>query len=194
MYDFYKILEIPRTASAEEIKRAYRSKAKIVHPDVNNSPKANEVFLVINEAYETLIDEHKRYLHDVKLNYVDATKAEAERKKQYYGSSVKNDTYSNTNNFHYDWESYKKMAKEKTDEDYYNQSPWVYNLFFASGMFVGFIIVIVTIVGTYQKLWSTPFVLITIPGIILIREGWKGIMKKESMLKVFLKKFKSPNK
>ncbi|MBL7884773.1 MAG: DnaJ domain-containing protein [Bacteroidia bacterium] len=120
MYDFYKILEIQRTASVEEIKRAYRAKAKIVHPDVNNSPKANEIFLVINEAYETLIDDNKRYLYDIKLNYIDSTKADAERKKQYYGSSIKNDTYSNTN-LNYDWESYKKMAKEKTDEDYYNQ-------------------------------------------------------------------------
>lgn len=79
MYDFYKILEIPRTATTEEIKRAYRNKAKIVHPNVIMTHE-KQVFLVINEAYETLIDEHKRYLHDVKLNYVDATKAEAEEK------------------------------------------------------------------------------------------------------------------
>jgi len=189
LYDFYKILEIQRTASVEEIKRAYRAKAKIVHPDVNNSPKANEIFLVINEAYETLIDDNKRYLYDIKLNYIDSTKADAERKKQYYGSSIKNDTYSNTN-LNYDWESYKKMAKEKTDEDYYNQSPWIYNLFFASGMFVGFIIIIVTLVGTYQKLWTEPFVLITVPGVILVREGWKGIMKKESMISKLINQFK----
>lgn len=193
MYDFYKILEIPRDASTEDIKRAYRSKAKLVHPDVNNSPKAKEVFQVINEAYETLIDEQKRYLHDIKLNYADATKADADRKKHYYGSSVKNDTYTNTNNFHYDFESYKKAFKEKTDEDYYNQAPWLYNLFFASGMFLGFIIVIVTLVGTYQKLWSAPFVLISIAGFILIREGWKGIMKKRSMFDTVFRFFQKKN-
>ncbi|MBL7884772.1 MAG: hypothetical protein JNL69_11930 [Bacteroidia bacterium] len=57
-------------------------------------------------------------------------------------------------------------------------------------MFVGFIIIIVTLVGTYQKLWTEPFVLITVPGVILVREGWKGIMKKESMISKLINQFK----
>ena len=103
LYDFYKILDIPRSASSEDIKRAYRNKAKLIHPDINNSPKANEVFVVVNEAYETLSDDHKRYLYDIQLNYIDAEKVNAERKKQYYGSSVKNDTFSNSSHFQNEW-------------------------------------------------------------------------------------------
>ena len=53
MYDYYKILDISRDASLEDIKRAYRNKAKLVHPDINNSPKANEVFVVVKEATVT---------------------------------------------------------------------------------------------------------------------------------------------
>ena len=53
-YDYYKILEIPRTATLDDIKKAYRLKAKLVHPDVNNSPKANEVFAIVSEAYDVL--------------------------------------------------------------------------------------------------------------------------------------------
>lgn len=190
-YDYYKILDIPRTASLEDIKKAYRLKAKLVHPDVNNSPKANEVFAVVSEAYDVLCDEQKRYIHDIKLNYIDSEKINAERKRQYYGSSVKNDTFSNPSNFNYDWNSFSQYAyKEKTDDDYYKQSPFLYNLFFASGMFIGFIIIIVSIYGTLKNYWPLPFVLISISGLILVREGWRGMMRKSSMLSGMLKRFR----
>lgn len=192
-YDYYKILEIPRTASLDDIKKAYRLKAKLVHPDVNNSPKANEVFAVVSEAYDVLCDEQKRYMHDIKLNYFDAEKINAERKRQYYGNSSKNDTFSNTanTNFNYDWNSFNQYVyKEKTDEDYYNQSPFLYNLFFVSGMFLGFIIIIVSLYGTINNFWPIPFVLISIAGFILVREGWKGMMGKKSLLGGVLKRLR----
>ena len=191
LYDYYKILDIPRTASLDDIKKAYRNKAKLIHPDINNSPKANEVFAVVNDAYETLSDESKRYLHDVKLNFIDTEKANAERKKQYYGSSVKNDTYTNSNNFQNDWNNLSKMAyQEKTDADYYKQSPFLYNLFFASGMLIGFTTVIVTCVGTYKSYWPFPYIIISVPGFILVREGWKGMMGKRTMISGFMKRLK----
>lgn len=185
-YDYYKILGIARTASINDIKQAYRNMAKLYHPDVNAATKANDFFAIINDAYETLCDEKKRQVYDIKLNYIEALKKEAERKKQYYGSSVKNNTY--TSNFHYDFESVNKaIYKEKTDEEYYKQSPILYNLFFVCGMFLGFLIITVTILGTINKLWPIPFVLICIPGIILVRGGWRGIMGKTTLLNRFLK-------
>ena len=193
LYDYYKILDIPRTASLDDIKKAYRLKAKLVHPDVNNSPKANEVFAVVSEAYDVLCDEQKRYMHDLKLNYIDSEKINAERKRQYYGSSVKNDSFSNpaNANFDYNWNGFSQYAyKEKTDDDYYKQSPFLYNLFFASGMFIGFIIIIVSIYGTIKNYWPLPFVLISISGVILVKEGWKGMMRKSSMLSGLLKRFR----
>lgn len=192
-YDYYKILEIPRTASLDDIKKAYRLKAKLVHPDVNNSPKANEVFAVVSEAYDVLCDDQKRYMHDIKLNYIDAEKINAERKRQYYGNSVKNDTFSNTTNtnFNYDWNSFSQYVhKEKTDEDYYRQSPFLYNLFFISGIFLGFIIIIVTLFGTFYNYWPVPFVLISISGFILVREGWRGMIGKKSLLGGVLKRLR----
>lgn len=192
-YDYYKILDIPRDASLDDIKRAYRNKAKQIHPDINSSPKANEVFIIVNEAYETLTDERKRYMHDLKLDFAESKKVEAEKKKQYYGSSVKNDTFTNTkaSDIKFDWKSASREGyKEKTDEDYFKQAPVIYNLFFASGMFVGFLIVIVTLAGTFKNLWPSPFVLITIIGIILIWEGWKGIMGKRTLFNGIWKWFK----
>jgi curved DNA-binding protein CbpA len=187
LYDFYKILEIPRHANQEEIKKAYRIKAKLVHPDVNNSPKANEIFAVVNEAYDVLMDEKKRYLHDVKLNYADSVKVENERKKYYYGSAKG----ASTVNFNYDWNSFQKMSyKKRTEEDYYKRSPFFYNLFFITGTLIGFIIVFVILEGTYERIWPSPFGLLSICGLIIIREGYNGLMRKKSLLNGILRIFR----
>lgn len=63
--DYYEILGVPRDASLEDIKKAYRRLAKQYHPDINkDDPQANEKFKEINEAYEVLSDPQKRAQYD----------------------------------------------------------------------------------------------------------------------------------
>jgi molecular chaperone DnaJ len=65
MADYYDILEISRTANAEEIKKAYRKKAIQFHPDKNpGDSEAEKRFKEISEAYEVLSDEKKRQIYD----------------------------------------------------------------------------------------------------------------------------------
>jgi curved DNA-binding protein len=63
-HDYYKTLGVPRTASADDIKKAYRKLARQYHPDKNKSKDAEARFKEINEANEVLSDEKKRRAYD----------------------------------------------------------------------------------------------------------------------------------
>jgi len=62
--DYYEVLEISRTATIDEIKRAYKGMARKWHPDVNKDPSAEDRFKEISEAYEILSAEEKRSAYD----------------------------------------------------------------------------------------------------------------------------------
>jgi molecular chaperone DnaJ len=63
--DYYKVLDVPRTATEAEIKKAYRRLAMKYHPDRNPDDKeAEELFKEAKEACEVLTDEHKRAAYD----------------------------------------------------------------------------------------------------------------------------------
>lgn len=62
--DYYKILGVAKSASDEEIKKAYRKMALKYHPDKNKSPGAEEKFKEIAEAYDVLSDPEKRKMFD----------------------------------------------------------------------------------------------------------------------------------
>jgi curved DNA-binding protein len=62
--DYYETLGVARTASQDEIQRAYRGLARKYHPDVNKAPDAEKKIKQINEAYEVLKDPQKREQYD----------------------------------------------------------------------------------------------------------------------------------
>lgn len=62
--DYYAELGVPRTATREEIQKAYRKLARTYHPDVNKAAGAEDKFKRVAEAYEVLKDEEKRKKYD----------------------------------------------------------------------------------------------------------------------------------
>ncbi|MFN6946724.1 MAG: DnaJ domain-containing protein [Cytophagaceae bacterium] len=126
-YQYYSILSLPHNASEDDIKKAYRQKAKECHPDVNNSPDAHKKFMQIRMAYEILLrnKQEKRLL---------STKRYSVKHYDFstYRNQIKTFTYENKRK---EWEIEEQEAREKaykkfkSDKEKLKNSIWYYPAF-----------------------------------------------------------------
>jgi len=96
--DYYKILGIPKTATPQEIKSAYRKLARKLHPDLNpNDKDAKTKFQQINEANEVLSDPEKRKKYDqYGKDWQHAEEFEKQKQYQQQSSNQRGPRYSET--------------------------------------------------------------------------------------------------
>ena len=90
--DYYKVLGIPKTATANDIKKAYRKLARKHHPDLNpNDKEAEQKFKEANEANEVLSDpENRKKYDDYGENWKHAEEYEKAKQQQQYQQSANN--------------------------------------------------------------------------------------------------------
>jgi len=86
--DFYAILGVMRNASQEEIKRAYLEAAQRLHPDKNKAVGETEIFLEVQQAYETLSNPDRRKKYDATLPKEEAPSLPFEHKIYYSRSNL----------------------------------------------------------------------------------------------------------
>jgi hypothetical protein len=159
--EYYKILGLPATASVEDIKKAYRNKARLYHPDINSSPNAKEMFISITEAYEFLLDNHEKIRSDEKA-YQQAM--EEWRKYRQYRSRKSANSYAQTS-----YNTFKKTDLYRTTR-----------IFDGTTIIIGFVIsILVLIYAVYGYIYRLrnpipgldrpsvlTFVLLLLPGMV----------------------------
>lgn len=118
--DYYDLLEIPRTASDEEIKKAYRKKSKEYHPDNNSNLserkrlEREEIFKEIATAYEVLSNPKKRREYNVEYDFYQ-TMFNADGIKNTWYENTSYNRYDYTNNQEEYWEENNDNKRKKTN-------------------------------------------------------------------------------
>jgi len=164
MYDFYKILGVDRNASVSEIRLAYRRKAKLYHPDINPSASAHEYFTLLNNANDTLCDERKRRLYDLKLEYGESSAANRSKAQPPH----RDHAYRRN-------PEYQPRPAETDIEP--SHPPFRFLLF--SIMFIGMLCFFIPSLAVYYNVINIGVLLLFLPGYFMIRDVTKEIFFSE---------------
>lgn len=138
MINYYHILNLNRNAKVSEIKKAYRKLALLYHPDVNQSKNANEKFIMINKAYNTLIDPQKRKQYDLSLDLgitIDILQKKQKKKQQ-----ERDKKYGTSYRFKQEYANYKKkkVFSEKDEKQFERMEKIMF-----------FVLVLISLFGAY---------------------------------------------
>ena len=126
--DYYSVLGVGQSATAEEIRRAYRGKCKTLHPDVNDDPDATRIMQEVNEAYRVLHDRYLRLQYD-KEHVSTATATE----DPYPDWDDCCDAHSESGGFDpmRNWRERTKGCYEWPQQDDTGKNDWIYGLIVA---------------------------------------------------------------
>lgn len=159
MSDFHDILGVEKGASTSEIKKAYRARALAVHPDVNDSPEAQKLFIELAKAYETLTSNNYRDITQPQQKYWDVyqppldereyeewKKVDEERRK-FHQEKARERAYQKRKKFEEDVQRFRKSIL-------YYPLMSVYYIFLISFLFSGILSLLIPI---YVKLNASEY-------------------------------------
>lgn len=114
MQNYYEILGTSKDATQDEIKKAYRQKSKMYHPDINKSDNAEAMMKKVNQAYDVLGDPAKRQQYDT----MGSNPYQNQGSQQYYGRQ----TYTSADEF---FEEFMRQfyGQQQQRQQYYQQQP-----------------------------------------------------------------------
>ena len=114
MQNYYEILGTSKDATQDEIKKAYRQKSKMYHPDINKSDNAEAMMKKVNQAYDVLGDPAKRQQYDT----MGSNPCQNQGGQQYYGRQ----TYTSADEF---FEEFMRQfyGQQQQRQQYYQQQP-----------------------------------------------------------------------
>lgn len=157
--DYYATLGLRRTASQQEVKRAYRDLAKRLHPDVDGSPQASDRFMAVHAAYATLRDPMLRIAYDAMLYECGRRVAPAPRPAPHKPG---------------DTPRYRQRSEEEAGADIKVRS-WAFIGLHLTGLLFGSLLVLILLSGIVFRGWSWGWILFIAPGLIVIPDAWEGL-------------------
>lgn len=165
---YYDILGVSQKATLGEIKKAYRKKAMVLHPDVNDNPNANEQFILLNEAYEYLQNLKTGKTYDQKKHKY--TRTSKQRQQRQWEQQERERARRRA-------QQHAKMKYEEFQKtDYYKNSVALDVMSdFLNAAFVLFLLVVVPIILSI-KIGTEGFIFACVV-IILSSPYWYGFMK-----------------
>lgn len=100
--NYYRLFELDKAATKEDIKKRYRELAKKYHPDVNSSPDATSQMQQIQEAYYILYDDEARSRYNIQYDKVYNKKEETFSSKDYHQDNNRNSRDNKDGTFSFD--------------------------------------------------------------------------------------------
>lgn len=145
---YFRVLEISSSSTLEQIKKAYRKKAKELHPDRNPSPTAHEDFIQVNEAYEYLVKYKTGKLYsNLKRGFTRPTRSNEEQEKYWREKAREQARARARKHAQMEYEAYTKT------EYYKNTQAAVVLLGFLLYFFAALVSVIVPLLGVLLHGW-----------------------------------------
>lgn len=149
LQNYYKILGVSENASSDEIRKAYRLKAKLIHPDITGNSSDRAAFQMLNEAYHILINEDRRRGYDFLYKYSNLNdKIENDEYYKKYGTSDRSKHY---------YSQYERQPSSininKSKSNYYKKSK-IDTLGFYFFLMLGLAGVIFGIIDLFTKSWE----------------------------------------